>query len=172
MDKKHTKGIGAMNNAKLNKTQEKLEWTREHFIVKGWKYVDTIRAFAEKFGDTERNGKKYIERIRKELNKEGEDTGRFIYNLKVTIMRLNDLYQKSYEAGDYRECKSIQAEIAKYQGLDVKRVQMQVDQHTTSKNVTMDISEVTKQLSTEQIKMMLDKMNQRKDDNSQNLLGE
>jgi hypothetical protein len=167
--KQLTKGLAVMQNKKLNKTQEKLEWTKEHFIVKGLSYTETIRAFAQHFGDTERNGKKYIEKIRKDLNKEGEDTGKFIYNLKVTIMRLNDLYQKAYDMEDWRECKNIQVEIAKYQGLDIKRVAMNVEQNNTTKNINLDMNQITSQLSPEQIKLMLDAMNKNK--GGHNLLG-
>lgn len=151
--KKATKGLNIIQGKSKNVSAEKLEFVKELFIIQGMSSREVTARFIQKFNDSDRNARLYITKCRRLLNKSQVD--KVELHMRTAQMRLTDLYHKAYTEGKWGECKDIQKELNKLNGLDVKRIE--TTNRTTETKV--DMNKLLSQMSPEMVAQMVAAMN-------------
>lgn len=161
--KQFTKGVAVMNGDRekmKTQSEERLEYVKEMYIVRGMRYMEVVRLMAAKYDVTERAAKKYIERLRKKMVQTIDD--QLGYHMQASLIRYNDLYNKAHAEGKWDVCMAIQTKIDKLTGLDVKRVE--VKQDINQRSLSLDATQLAQTFSPDQIKLLLAQMNSKPDE--------
>lgn len=115
-----------------NERERKFDFVYE-LVVRGERYMNIVRAFAEKFGDTERNAKNYIKKVDRHLANPAPQERAKAKN--KAIAQYEDLYRLAYAKGDTKQCTTIRAHLDRLEGLD----KIIIDQTVNSNQPAIDL---------------------------------
>lgn len=94
-------------------------------FLKGYSYPQIYEEFPEKYGVSKRTVERYVQKakamLRENCNQDIEDWR------ALSNERYNDLYRMSLKMGDIETCVKIQNSVDKINGLNEKRVSLEVE---------------------------------------------
>ncbi len=114
--------------------EERFDFCYERWI-QGVKYMEIVREFATKFEDTERTAKNYLKKVKEYLAK-APDRAEQESRLNLARAQYRDLYSKLYQQGKYKEAADVRTKLDKIEGLDIIRI----DQNVNTNQPTLDLS--------------------------------
>jgi hypothetical protein len=85
-------------------------------MLKGYRKSQIVRFCSENYKIGERQVEKYITQVNDDFAERSEKRKEVL--IGQAIARYNDLYQKSYQIQDYRECRAVQESINKMFGIN------------------------------------------------------
>lgn len=90
-------------------------YTVSQMLTVGYKRQEILQFCAEKYDVQERQADTYIARARDVIKEEVKAD--LDYHRAVVEKRLEDLFLKNYKIQDYRECRQLVNDIAKFHGV-------------------------------------------------------
>jgi len=104
-------------------------------LMKGWSRTKLIQYGSNVWGVGTRQVDNYIKRARGIVL--GEVTKNMVYDYKLAILRLTELYSKAQAENNYLACRFILNDLHKIQGLYTTKVHVQIDGEV---NVTHELA--------------------------------
>ena len=121
-----------------NATIEKRTEEVYSMLLKGQSRSVIVQNSTKKWGVKARQVDSYISKATKMVNE--EVTKNMVYDYKLAILRLTELYKKAYEDNDFSSCRFILNDLHKIQGLYTTKIHVKMEGEV---NVKHDLAKKT-----------------------------